>query len=673
MKLVSGFTKKEIEEMKRMFLEDGIENIGQLEEHFQVLEADPTAKEPLVDTYRILHSFKGMAGTIGLSNFEKFFHTYESLISSMQEGKISITKSAINLFFKSLDFIEEGLNYVKTNKSLDGYFDPILQEILKVRTGSQEDQEDLEKKLRMKKLFEEQGLEDFTENKLDLDDPDKKIYLITITYEKNIRLKVARLFVIIRLMSKIGTIRQTFPEFYDLLEGRFDDEFSIIFQSKKHAGDVKEEILNSGELRNVDVEEISSDKAMELLNPKEEVREEISDSVDKKQTVSTTLSNVKVSLTDLDRLMEFFGELLIRSKQLEKELEDAQNSQVNEILFEMQNYMFNLQDIVLQIQMVPISIAFRIFPRMVRSISRRQQKRVNLTINHHDVKVDRKILNDLGDILNHIIRNAVSHGIEKESVRAKEGKAIAGKIQIDTTVQNNVLNIKVQDDGRGIDLDAIRAKAFKQGIYSRSELESKTEREILEIIFEPNFSTSKVLDKISGRGLGLNIVKQKVEALGGSISVSSVLGEGSTFNIQLPLARTLIRALLVESAGQIFSIPLEDINELMDISANEITEINAQKYVFLPESNQSVRIFELNKIFQLDSKTYKADQRLNLVHIKKGVKNFALIVDRFVKESEIVIKKIENFGRDIKGISGAAILEDGSVSLIIDAFTIVTT
>jgi two-component system chemotaxis sensor kinase CheA len=308
---------------------------------------------------------------------------------------------------------------------------------------------------------------------------------------------------------------------------------------------------------------------------------------------------------------------------------------------------------------------------MIRSIAQRENKKVRFTVQHNDVKVDRKILNEVGDILNHILRNAVSHGIERESDRIKGGKLGEGSVRVDTHIKNNVLLIEVADDGMGMDPKFIGKSAIDKGFRTKEQIEKLTDKEIVELIFEGGFSTTEVADLTSGRGLGLNIVKQKVLALGGSLNYDTEVGKGTTFKIQLPISRSLIRALLISAGEQIYSIALDDIQNLLEISPEDIKEVNGQEYFMYSDAKTMIPLYRLEKIFKLTKKAKEGQNRLKVVHIKKGDKNFALVVDDFIRESEIVIKKIDDIPHDVKGISGAAILDDGKVSLIIDPFSVI--
>ena len=320
---------------------------------------------------------------------------------------------------------------------------------------------------------------------------------------------------------------------------------------------------------------------------------------------------------------------------------------------------------------------------MVRNIAQRENKRVNFEYNHHDVKIDRKILSKLGSILNHLIRNAIYHGIESESDRKKAHKNPDGIIVLDSRIENNVLFISVSDDGNGVDPDSIARKAIEKGIYTEDQIDEMEDEEIINIIFEPSFSTASEADLTSGRGLGLNIVKQMVESLAGHLRGYG-MENGTQFSLQIPGTSYFNPCLLIRHRSDTFCIPLDDIQNLTEVSSEDIKIIGDKEYIIMTEAKQLLPLYRLSSLFHTKSYDYSDSddnkqlhksptQRklLRIVHIKKGSKNYALEVDEFLKETEIVIKRIDDLPTEIKGFSGAAILDDGAVSLIIDPFSLV--
>ncbi len=664
---MAPFSRKEMQEMIDMFLSEGKDNLQLIENQIQILEKDHNDNFALLELYRIIHSFKGMAGTVEFVEFEKFLHSYETLISLIQEKKVRISEPMIDLFFESVDLIEKSMKKVEKNQSVEKDFVDILKKIEKIKDDSKFSSEEASTKSRMKELFAESGLEEFSLESLIFNDPSLKFYLIKVILEDNIKLKLARLLVIIKNIEKFGIIAQTSPELGDILQGKIEQEIQILYQSSESSKQITKRITDSGEIKEVIIDETDAEtiRKMKIEIEEEEQRSQTIQSFES----SSDISSVKVDLASLDKLIELYGELLIRTKQLENKLSEFNRPDINEILFQIQSYMFKFQDVVVQIQMVPISSVFRIFPRMVRNVAKQEMKEINYVVNNHNVKVDRKILNEVGTIVNHLLRNAINHGIETVKERKLLGKQPKGSIVIETKIRNNVLYIEVNDDGRGIDPELISQAAIKKGLFTEEELSHMTDKEIINLIFLPKFSTASKITNVSGRGIGMNIVKEKVEALSGTVSLETETSVGTTFTVILPISRLLIRAILVRSGAQIFSIALDDIERLYEIPVSAIKMINSIPYIKIPGESNMIRIYYLGKLFKLEN--FEENQRtIKIVLVRRGSNMFGLIVDEFIRESEIVIKEIDDLRKGAKGISGAAILEDGSVSLIIDPFRI---
>lgn len=666
---MAPFTELEIQEMKELFIEDGYENLEHIQKQLEILEKDMTDNMAVIEYYRINHSFKGMAGTTGLVEFEKFFHKHETFIKAIQDKKIVVDKSIIDLLYEVLDGIDENLGLLKKNLPCNNKFEILIkkcEDIVNLTDGGEEAQN----KSRIKQMFENSGLEEFNPNLMDYDDDSKKFFSITIILEDNIRLKLARLLVVIKKVVEFGDIAQSVPPLPDILAGKIENWINIIYQSRKDEEFISHQIKSCGEIKDVKIETIPIEEVERILKTKKEENKKIQE--EKEIETSTEVNSVKVNLNSLDKLVELYGELLISTKQLEKKLEEFDRPDINEILFQVQQYLFDLQDVVSKMQLVSISSVFRIFPRMVRNLSRQSKKPINFSIKDHDVKVDRKILADIGDIVNHLLRNAIDHGIESPKERKKSKKSNEATVSLETKIQNNLLVLEVKDDGGGIDTEKIKKKAIEKEMFTQNALDGMTRDQINEFIFLPEFSTADKVTNISGRGLGLNIVKEKVTALGGSIKLDTEISLGTTFKVSLPISKLLIKAILIRSGDQIFSIALEDIERLYEVDKSDISISDQTQYITMADTDERITIHNLGELFNLSVQTdISKEKTVKIVHVKKGDKSYGLVVDEFLKESEIVIKQIDDVKGEVQGISGAAILDDGKVSLIIDPFSVI--
>ena len=340
---MAPFTESEIQEMKELFIEDGYENLEHIQKQLEILEKDMTDNMAIIEYYRINHSFKGMAGTTGLVEFEKFFHKHESFIKAIQDKKIAVDKSIIDLLYEVLDAIDENLSLLKKNLPCNNKFEILIKKCEDIVTST-DGGEEAQTKIRIKQMFENSGLEEFNPDLMDYDDDSKKFYSITIILEDNIRLKLARLLVVIKKVVEFGDIAQSVPPLPDILAGKIENWINIIYQSRKDEEFIYQQIKSCGEIKDVKIETISIEEVERILKTKKEEDKKIQE--EKEIETSTEVNSVKVNLNSLDKLVELYGELLISTKQLEKKLEEFDRPDINEILFQVQQYLFDLQDVV---------------------------------------------------------------------------------------------------------------------------------------------------------------------------------------------------------------------------------------------------------------------------------------------------------------------------------------
>jgi len=667
--------------IKQMFIDEGKELLQTLEQQFSKLEEDPEETEAVLEIYRGFHTFKGMAGTIGLTTLSTAFHKLENLIQEVRDRKVKVTKETINLLFQSLDLVENVLTEIDEKdtydeKAVQKFIDSITTTNV-ANVDATEDKEERLRKSRMREIFEQYGLEEINSSQIKFDDKSQKYYNITIKLVEDVKLKTTRVLVIIKYLigseDAIGKIIQSFPANLDLVEGRFGLEFNLLFQSPSSAKKIQDRIGLSDEIASVKVQEIDRETAKKQVEASESQTQMQKDVQEFKK--STRISNIRVEVNKLDELMEVIGELLINTKQLHEATDRNQISEMKNQIQTIQNLVLILQENILQIQLVPVNTIFRRFPRMVRSLSQQENKEVKLTLSGAEMLVDRKILDEVNEALVHLIRNAVSHGIETARERVGKKKSEAGNITLAARHEKNMLAIEVTDDGKGIDPEKVKAAAIEKGLISEEEAEHFTQEDAFKIISTPGFSTmsSDKISEVSGRGIGLNIVREKVEKLGGIVNISSEVDLGTTFTLLLPLSMSIIKALLVRVGSEKFSIPLDDVQYIYHLNSTEIQDVNGMK--FLNRQGVNIPVYDLAQIFNIETsnKQKLLDQQfINVVLIERGNRKFGLAVEEFLEQTEIVVKKVEELTKHVKGVSGATILANGSVSLILDPFTIVS-
>jgi two-component system chemotaxis sensor kinase CheA len=381
----------------------------------------------------------------------------------------------------------------------------------------------------------------------------------------------------------------------------------------------------------------------------------------------------------LDRLMELIGELIInrnRFSMMARQLESinipevgsiAQN--LTETTYAMARISDDLQDTIMKVRMVPVASVFSRFPRLVRDLSRKSGKEVELLMEGDETELDKSVVEVIGDPLVHLIRNSVDHGVEPEEVRREQGKAPKGRVWLRAFYKGNSVAIEVEDDGKGIDPEKMREVAVRKGIITPEEARQLDERESMELIFAPGFSSAEVVTDISGRGVGMDVVRTNIKTLKGSINISSEVGKGTKFTLSLPLTLAIIDALMVNVDSETFAIPLDAVSETTKIESERLTDVKGRKAVTL--RGEVLGIVSLAEFLGLADNMDK-QELLNVVVIQDNERRLGLVVDHLLERQEVVIKPLGSYLGDIKGISGATIMGDGSVILILDPHEIYT-
>lgn len=406
--------------------------------------------------------------------------------------------------------------------------------------------------------------------------------------------------------------------------------------------------------------------------PKAESAAKAKEKAPAKQQKPKSSSTIRVDHEKLDHLMNLIGELIInrnRYTMLARNLEDGQNVDVQEVAqsltettYAMARISDDLQDTIMKVRMVPVSSVFSRFPRLVRDLSRKSGKQVDLIMEGEETELDKSVVEVIGDPLVHLIRNAMDHGVESEEDRLAAGKSAKGTVHLRAYYRGNSVAIEIEDDGKGIDPEKMREVAIRKGIISAEEAKALDDREAMELIFAPGFSSAETITDISGRGVGMDVVRTNIKNLKGSVAINSELGKGTRFTLTLPLTLAIIDALMVNVAGEEFAIPLDAVSETTKIEAKRLTDVNGRKAVTL-------RGEVLGLVYMADLLDLPRSQEtdvLSVVVIHDNDRRLGIVVDKLHERQEIVIKPLGEYLGDLKGISGATIMGDGSVILILD-------
>lgn len=638
-----------------LFFEETDEYLQTLNECLLQLEKEPNDTNVLNEIFRAAHTLKGMAATMGYSTMTKLTHSMENVFELFRKGISSINSDVISLIFKCLDKLSEIVEDLRDENYKEYDISNLLSELQNVSKGQASATPQVKN---AKSEVVRNKLSD-TDNMIIKSAQDKgfNVYDIIVVIESGCILKGARSYLVVNKLEQEGEITYTEPNTEKLEEGDFGDSFRLIYISKLSKDKVEEIINNIAEIERVDVQLIDDKISIATEQPHSEAIKEshVDNGEATKKQQHHTNQTIRVDLSKLDNFMNLVSELVIYRTRLE-DLSDSQSSEIKEPLEHVARITSDLQDLVLKIRMEPVNIVFNRFPRMIRDLSKELNKKMELEIYGEDTELDRTVVSELGEPLIHLIRNAADHGIESVEERHTLGKPEEGLIKLSAHQEGNRVVITVSDDGKGIDPKAIRDSAERKGIDTKG----LGEKDLIQLIFNQGFSTAKKVTNVSGRGVGMDVVKQKISSLGGSIEVISEINKGTSFVIKLPLTLSIIQALLVNIGKEIFAIPLGIIEKVVKIGKEEILKTHkSEVYIY---RGRAIPVIRLNEKLSIES----TDENNHIIITLLGNQYYGLIVDGLLGQQEIVIKKLTGILKTRKEYLGATILGNGDIILILD-------
>ena len=673
-----------------MFIDESKEHLQACSEHLLELEKNPEDLAIVGEIFRSAHTLKGMSATMGFEDLADLTHKMENVLDAIRNEKIKVTPEILDVVFESVDHLEEMVQDIANGG--DGKRDVQSTVELLKRIESGETPSEVAATSVVAPVSDEQAAStSTTELVLTYDDFEKtvlhqsfeqgyKAYEISVALREDCLLKAARVFMVFEILEKNGDVIKSSPTVEKLEEEQFDSQFYVAYISKETAEDLQKKLLKVSEVEKVEVSEIATavfqgvngqEQATtpEQTAPVQEAEQQVK-ATDKKSAttnktnVPTASKTIRVNIERLDVLMNLFEELVIDRGRLLSIAAEVNHSELSETVERMSRTMGDLQNIILTMRMVPVETVFNRFPKMVRQLSRDLNKKVNLEIIGAETELDRTVIDEIGDPLVHLIRNSLDHGIESPEIRRQKGKPEEGTVQLRAYHSGNYVFIEIEDDGAGINRDKVLAKAIQKGVVSLEAANSLSEKQINELILASGFSTADVISDVSGRGVGLDVVKTTIESLGGNISIESTQNVGSVFSIQLPLTLSIISVMLVEIEKEIYAIPLSSIIETSIIRNSDILNAHNQKVIDF--RGKVVPLVFLEEVFEVPRKELKDDEFHSVVIVRKGEKLAGLVVDSFIGQQEIVLKSLGNYLTNIFAISGATILGNGKVALIVD-------
>ena len=696
----------DVSQYLEIFIDESNEHLQSLSDQLLILEKEPENSDTINEIFRAAHSLKGMAGTMGYKRMQNLTHDMENVFSEVRNGNIKVTSDMCDVLFQCLDALE---NYVSNiqNTQDEGTDDnePIIKALNSFIGGNNEESKETQPQTAASAVTAGEGTSelafaDFEMNAVN--EALKKglgVYEIDVTVDENCILKAARAFLVFKNLEGHCDVIKSEPSTQDIEDEKFDKKFTIVVVSKESMEDISGIIRNVSEIKSAEAKAITTPfPESEETESKEEAKKEqtevseapSSKEAKKEETKKPSMltqakkaaaanskavsHTVRVDIDKLDVLMNLVSELIIAknglvSASISDDGETASNNQkFTEQIEYLERVTTNLHESVMKVRMMPIEGVISKFPRMIRDLNKKLNKKMELYITGEETELDRTVLDEIGDPIMHLLRNSADHGLESAEVRAERGKPEVGSIYLNAFQEGNNVVIEVADDGNGIDVEKVKSKAVEKGTLTQEQADALTEKEAIDLLFKPSFSTSDKITDVSGRGVGLDVVKSKIEALGGDVEVKTKYGEGSTFSIRLPLTLAIIQALMVKLGDEKYAIALGSIETIEDVPVSDIKYVHAKEVINLRGS--VIPLIRLRDTLDVPGEAEDSDTII-VVIVRKGDKLAGLVVDSLIGQMEIVIKSLGKYININRMISGATILGDGSVALIIDANTLV--
>ncbi|EES48118.1 chemotaxis protein CheA [Clostridium botulinum] len=661
-----------------MFLEESLDNLQTLNESLLDLEQNPEDNDKVNEIFRVAHTIKGMAATMGFNDVAELTHKMEDVLAKFRDGELKVTQEVVTVLFDCLDTLERMIDNIQSSSDESVDIENIIKSLENI--AIEKETENIEDSTEIEEKDISSNDSSFELNQYDLSvikqakEKEFNVIEVKIKISENTLLKSARAFLIVKDLEDHGEILKSKPSTEEIENEDFDLDLSFILVTHNTLEEITNIVHGISEVEKVEVSMVEIDNevlAKEIEEtevektetvtkenkpePKAESRAKKTNSV--KKDSKKAHQSVRVDLVRIDNLMNMVSELVIYRTRLEQIVMDHKSPELNETLEQVGRTTSDLQDLVMKIRMLPLDTVFNRFPRMIRDVSIELNKEINFIIEGAETELDRTVIDEIGEPLIHLLRNAADHGVESREDRIAAGKNPVGTVKLVAYQEGTKALIKVIDDGAGINVERVKAKAEEKGINT----EGLSDNDIKNLIFAQGFSTNEVVTDISGRGVGMDVVKTKISSLGGTVDVFSKEGEGSTFVIKLPLTLQIIQALLVKIGEETLAISLGFIDRVIDYKEENIKTSNGREVIIYREN--VIPLVRLNET--LDIEAGETEKKFVII-VNVGDKTIGLLVDSLLGQQEIVIKPL---GETLKGLDqyiGATILGNGLVTLILD-------
>ncbi|WP_339320210.1 chemotaxis protein CheA [Paenibacillus sp. FSL R10-2734] len=678
-----------------MFIDESNDHLQSLNESMMGLEANPEDLSIVQVIFRSAHTLKGMAATMGFEDLASLTHQMENVLDLVRNNKLRMQDFIFDTLFKSLDALESMVEDITRGGEGKADVSAIVSSLQAIVRGevpaaggagagaATPAAQAAETPIHLDE-FQFSVLEQSIQE-------GHQVLYVDVTIRKDCQLKAVRAYMVFDLLERSGEVVKSFPSVQDIEQEKFDQSFSLYYITQKTADQIQAMIMNLSEIDKVTAVALDQESLKMLGQESAAAVSEVAATAVETKPASAPAPvasakpmptkdegnkpgtakaggapsrTIRVDIERLDVLMNLFSELLIDRVRLEQLASEVQNGDLTETVEHMGRVSGDLQNIVMKLRMVPVDTVFNRFPRMIRDLAKSLDKKVDLIITGAETELDRTVIDEIGDPLVHLLRNAVDHGIESIADRVAAGKPETGTVHLRAFHSGNHVFIEIEEDGTGIYPEKVLKSAVKKGVITQEQAANMSDEAAYQLLFAPGFSTAEVISDVSGRGVGLDVVKAKISSLGGHVTIYSSPGKGTNFSVQLPLTLSIIAAMLIRLGSEKYAIPLSSIVETGIVKNTQIRTIHGNK--MLEFRNSHIPLVSLSRIFSVPDYDESTEEETEIVVVRKGERLVALAVQDFIGQNEIVIKNLGKYLPDIQGISGATILGDGQVALIID-------
>jgi len=676
-----------------MFIDESNDHLQSLNENMLQLEGNPEDLGIVQVIFRSAHTLKGMAATMGFEDLASLTHKMENVLDLVRNEKLKMQDYIFDTMFKSLDALETMVQDITEGGQGKADVSAIVASLQSIENGemTRGDAPATEKnKPANASIASAVELDEFQYSVLDQSIAEgHRVFYVDVLVSEHSQLKGVRAYMVFDMLERSGEVVKAYPSVQDIEQEKFERSFSLYYITTKEAHELEEGIMSISEIESAKLIQLDQETLQQMANQvaatveaptaptivaevaspdknsssKEEAKTAPAKTAAPKQATAPSRT-IRVDIERLDVLMNLFSELLIDRSRLEQLASETGNNDLSDTVAHLSRVSTDLQNIVLKLRMVPVDTVFNRFPRMIRDLAKTLDKKIDLVITGAETELDRTVIDEIGDPLVHLLRNAVDHGVESIAERVAAGKPEMGTVNLRAFHSGNHVFIEIEDDGKGIYRDKLLKTAIKRGVVTEEQGAKMSDDEVNQLLFAPGFSTADIISDISGRGVGLDVVKSKITSLGGNVTIHSTPGKGTNFSVQLPLTLSIIAAMLVRLGSEKYAVPLSSIVETAIVQREQVRNIHGNKMITFRES--LIPYLSLSEVFSVPDFNDADEQETEIVVIRKGDRLAAVAVEEFIGQSEIVLKSMGTYLPAIEGISGATILGDGQVALILD-------